>query len=325
MKPTEIKIEGTGPATASGPGSVSSTGVIIQMVGQPSSGGTSAQPPAQLTGRQFLVAVGAVTAFFLAVSLVSCFYDPDEEYTTDSGARPSSAVNEVLVDALENALRDCAKTMVTAPLNCPQAAGTSVATNQIVTWSLHGDPVDGHQMAWRDDHFAVRGNAVMTLAYKDYFGDSKVKTYVVGYQSRIDWKNDKATVGPLKGIPPLPGESVTKRSVDVSLDDLLPVVKEVFDECANATRIPPPPRCPQPVNLSRREQADWSFTGDPLLNVRMETSQADGLIRIHGSYASEVRYVTDHFGPKTEVVSGNFTVLAIVGDDSPQVLQILAN
>ncbi|MGZ3143404.1 hypothetical protein ACVDFE_15710 [Lentzea chajnantorensis] len=323
MRPSEIKVNGTGSATASGPGAVSSTGVIINVSQAPD--GNSPQSPAKLTPKQALIAVAAALTFILLMGLVSCFYDPDEEFTTDSGARPPSAKSEILTGALEEALRNCAKAVVPVPLNCPQAADASITTNKIVTWSLHGDPIDGHQIAWRDDHFNVRGNAIMSLEYKSYFDDPQIKTFVVGYEARIDWKNEKASVGPIKGTAPVSGNNISKRTADVSLEDLLPAVRAVFDECDNTTRVPPPPKCPQPANMSRQEQADWSFTGDPLLNVRMEFEQFSGLIKIHGSYASEVRYKQAYIGDITNAVSGNFTALAVLDRKSTKVIQIVGN
>ncbi|MEV1120998.1 hypothetical protein AB0I91_38595 [Actinosynnema sp. NPDC049800] len=314
----------TGSATASGNGSTANTGNLFQPtinIGFPEAP-PPAPAPSGAAAKPGRAVGGAIAAVVLLMILFSCFSDPDEDFTEDSGARPSAATNDHVATAVREALRNCAKAVVLTPLNCPQVGSSTAVGNQVVSWTLHGDPADGYQAAWRDDHFNVRGNVVMSVVYQDYWGE-KLSTYVFGYQTRVDWHDDRPSVGPIGNIAALSDAKIQKRVTGVSLDELRPLMRAMFRECEEATSIPLPLKCPQAPNLAKREQVSWTFTGDPILNVSITFDKSSGLIHVTGSYASEVSYEAQYSGATKHIVSGNFDALIMVEGDEPSLLQIL--
>ncbi|NUT96490.1 MAG: hypothetical protein HOY78_31125 [Saccharothrix sp.] len=254
----------------------------------------------------------------VAFVILSCLPGPDDKFLEDSGKRPVDATGEVVRTAVRAAITDCAKAVVAAPANCPQSEAG--AAGKIVAWSLHGDPVDGLQAAWGEDRFNVRGNAVMSILFEDAWGE-KIKTRVIGYSTQVFWRDGQAKVSPIAGLPARI-ESIRKVVPDVTFDEIRPLVKGVFDDCAKVAQMPFPVRCPE-VMIANQGPAVWSFSGDPLVNASMAFEESSGLLHVTGSFASKINYEIRYFGPAEYQFSGDFDALVAVDSGEPRVLQVL--
>ncbi|MEU6155983.1 hypothetical protein ABZ816_38985 [Actinosynnema sp. NPDC047251] len=349
MKSENHTVSNTGHATASGDSSIGNTGylkivktsivfhvrelikfhVVIPLKGGAADDrlappladvpGVEASDPSESVHRVTVSPKVLLAALLAAIALIvlSCLPDPDDKFTEDAGERPVGATDDAVRTAVRNAITDCAKAVVPAPANCPQSE--AVVSGESVAWSMHGDPVDGLQSAWREDRFNVRGNAVMSINYQEAWGE-KTKTRVVGYSAEVFWRDGKASVSPITRLP-VPVKTVRKITPDVSLDEVRPLVKSVFDDCAKAGRLPFPARCPE-VNLGSGGRASWTFSGDPLVNARMAFDESSGLLHVTGSFASEIEYEVPIFGSVKYPLSGDFDALVAVDDGRPLVLEV---
>jgi hypothetical protein len=321
---SDMHAQDTGEAFVFGDGSTAVSGNVTVNIDASGDADRQPPPPPPLPVKAI---VALCISFVMVVAIVaSCLPDPDpnpdpdpaKDYTENSGKPPGGASESAALTAVRGSLRNCAKAVVATPRNCPQSAPNA---QDVVRWRMYGDPVDGAQIAWRDDHFNVRGNAIMLATYDDYRG-KVVETVVAGFAGDVRWHDGKAVVHSIGATNTLSDTDVSKRAVGLELADVAPAIRRAFGACMKSNKIPMPPRCPNDPILPAVDDAKWSLVGDPLVHARTSFDRASGVLHVLGSFAAETTYDVLLFGTTNKTISGDFDAVVVAEGGGPVVLQI---
>ncbi|RKT87332.1 hypothetical protein SAMN05421805_13310 [Saccharopolyspora antimicrobica] len=297
-------------------------GNIIQVTPPPSTdpakqSSNNEQVEQKTSGRPFIPALIAMGLIWFLISQCGNGQDIPEE----SDPWPQGVHADVLFDAARESIQACSMAVVLAPVNCPQAHH-DVSSAQNVRWVLRGDPMDGARIAYRDEIFYVYGRAVMTVSYRQQWGEPRFSVKIVPFLAKLS--ADGARLVELEGLDGEPPEPVAKRNHEVSDETVASAMRSAFAECAATPEPAMPPTCPDvgPVPAPSDTPVHWSFDGDPALNTRRAFDQDSGLIEVVGSYAATAQYSDPIFGASSTTHDGNYRASLVIESGALKVLQI---
>lgn len=267
--------------------------------------------------------VATLVFFFIVVAscIANLVNKAQNSFPEESGVRPIGSNDRSVKSAVFDKLQSCARAVVLKPQNCPQGAEGSYAQN--VRWHIHGGPIEGAQLAWHEDRFYVRGNAVMTVSYLGFIQEQKFETHIVPFQAEVAWNNSKASVNSIYTVDTISDGVIKKSPISASEEHVRTVLQEAFGKCAASTVSPMPPECPNGLMAPSISDAVWTFDGDPTLNIRREFDESSGILHVIGSFAATVDYRHDSvFSGQARALYGNYDALIIKDGGVLRVLQI---
>jgi hypothetical protein len=245
---------------------------------------------------------------------------------------PATATEALVLAAVKEKLVVCAKAAVFEPTSCPQTYYT-YGGGEAVSWSLHGDPMDGAEVSWNpfSEMFDVYGIAVMVVRYTEYGSGAQVDIVAVGYHATLVWEGEKASIRSISGDGPY-GSEIDKKADGKSRSALLEpdfqnALRLAFDRCISVREPELPPECPRSgygssYGIDDATNFRWSLVADPLLNATFGYDDRLGLVKISGDYVFGLDYREKHGGAVHKESSGPYEASLIVENGVPVVLQI---
>lgn len=229
-----------------------------------------------------ILAVAAVAIWMLVkASGINDKFIPDSAGTTPASARVAA------VQAVRQAIENCATETAPAPATCPQSE-SGVTETASVRWTLYGDPTDGEVDRFEDGTVYVMGTAIMTVnadASATIEGSALFDVKKVGYYAEVAWDGRHAQLDTIVGSKAAPPEPVTKRSEAYSQQTVLAQVMKFLNKCAAARSADPSPKCPArftPDGGPKPQEPHWKIKGNPILNARVSFNHDSGLVEVVG-------------------------------------------
>lgn len=278
-----------------------------------------ATPARRLSARVLLVLL-LIGGQQYAVSVLG-----DTTFPDGVTVRPFGVDERVITRLVEEKLRQCAASAVTAPANCPQRGGAQGV--HLAKWAVIGDPRDGMRVVWHRDRFQVSGTAVMTLDYLTRNGGFGYEFDEVRFTAEVRWRGRDTTLADVSRISNREyGEPTRKRGFELTREAVADAIRARFDACTAATTSPMPVICPRAKDTPELCDVEWVLNGNLMISADVEQDAEFGVVRVTGSY-SVTAWPRDWQGkihpllPFTQ--SGTYAAtLARTGDGSARLLEI---